>query len=109
MSDTIEKVKTEEEDTLKLTFKKPVKWEDHEYKEIDLSGLDNLTGRQLSEIYKEFGKLGVVAAVPTQNPDFAAIAASKATGMPVEFFRDLPGKELFKLTNIIFAYFFTED
>lgn len=109
MNTTEEKTISTEEESLVVEFNKPFKWEDKEYTSIDLSGLDQLSGRQLGEIYKEFGKLGVVAPIPTQNPDFAALTASKVTGLPIEFFKDLPGRELFRISNKVFGYFFTED
>lgn len=109
MSEKIDAIINEEENDLLVEFKKPFKWEDKEYKSVDLSPLDNMSGRQLSEIYKEYGKLGIAAAIPAQTPAFAALTASKATGLPVEFFHSLPARELFKISVSVSSYFFTED
>ena len=98
-----------EENELLLRFKKPFHWEDQDYTEVDLSGLENLNGRQLCEIHKKFDRLGIPSSFKENNPDFAVILAVEVTGMPEEFFFSLPAKTLNDLKNKVFSYFFTED
>lgn len=97
------------EKDMTVKFAKPVRWEDTDYKAVDLSQLESLTGRQLCEIHKKFDALGIASAIKEQSPQFAVIAASTVTHLPVEFFYELPAKELNKVKNKVFSYFFTED
>ena len=99
----------QEENDLRIVFKKPFRWEDNEYKEVDLSGLEDLTGGELCALHKQFDKLGIASALKEQSPSFAVLAASKVTGIPTEFFEALPAKELTKISRAVFSYFFTED
>jgi hypothetical protein len=92
-----------------VEFKKPFKWEDKEYKTIDLAGMEDLTGRQLCDIHKAFDALGIASALKEQSPEFACIVANTVTKIPVEFFKELPAKELNKVKNKVFTYFFSED
>ena len=103
-----ENIKTVENEYI-ITFRSPIKWEETEYKSIDLSGLENLNGSQLCEIHKRFDALGLAAALKEQSPEFAAIAANVVTGIPIEFFHFIPARELNKIKNKVFNYFFTED
>lgn len=99
----------EEENYLLITFGKPYDFEGEIYKEIDLSGLENIKGRQLTAIEKAFGKAGVVSTMPETTSTYAKIAASAATGLPAEFFEDLPGKEIRKIKTAVTRFFYDED
>ena len=54
--------KKEEEDELIVKFRKPYKFEDDTFTELDLHGLEDLTGRTLTAIEKAFNKTGVSSA-----------------------------------------------
>ena len=104
-----EEAETNKEQSLVVVFRKHFVFDDKEYTEIDLSGIKDLSGRQLCDIHREFNKSGAFAAVPQQSPEYAAITAHYATGKPIEFFMDLPARELTKITNRITGYFFDAD
>ena len=87
----------DEDNFLKITFSKPYNFEGEIFNGIDLSGLEDIKGRQLTAIEKAFGKAGVVSSMPETTSTYAKIAASAATGLPAEFFEDLPGKEVRKV------------
>ena len=80
----------DEDNFLKITFSKPYNFEGEIFNGIDLSGLEDIKGRQLTAIEKAFGKAGVVSSMPETTSTYAKIAASAATGLPAEFFEDLP-------------------
>lgn len=102
-------VQPEEENDLYLKFKRTFHWEDNDYEGVDLSGMETLTGDDLCQIHKQFDRLGIPATIKEQNPSFAAIVASRVTGLPDAFFSALPAKELNNIKNMVFAHFFTED
>lgn len=77
--------KKEEEDELIVKFRKPYKFEDDTFTELDLHGLEDLTGRTLTAIEKAFNKTGVSSFVPESTTTYAKIVATKVTGLPAEF------------------------
>lgn len=99
----------DEENYLKITFSKPYNFEGEVFKGVDLSGLEDIKGRQLTAIEKAFGKVGVVSSMPETTSTYAKIAAAAATGLPAEFFEDLPGKEIRKIKTAVTRFFYDED
>lgn len=99
----------DEENYLKITFSKPYNFEGEMFEGIDLSCLEDIKGRQLTAIEKAFGKAGVVSSMPETTSTYAKIAASAATGLPAEFFEDLPGKEVRKIKSAVTRFFYEED
>ena len=102
-------VVAEEENYLKITFGKPYDFEGEIFKGVDLSGLEDIKGRQLTAIEKAFGKAGIVSSMPETTSTYAKIAAAAATGLPAEFFEDLPGKEIRKIKTAVTRFFYDED
>jgi len=78
----------DEDNFLKITFSKPYNFEGEIFNGIDLSGLEDIKGRQLTAIEKAFGKAGVVSSMPETTSTYAKIAASAATGP-----QRLPGRQ----------------
>lgn len=102
-------VTEEEENYLKITFKKPYDFEGEMFEGIDLSGLEDIKGRQLTVIEKAYGKAGVVSSMPETTSTYAKIAAAAATGLPAEFFEDLPGKEIRRIKTAVTRFFYDEE
>ena len=99
----------DEDNFLKITFSKPYNFEGEIFNGIDLSGLEDIKGRQLTAIEKAFGKAGVVSSMPETTSTYAKIAASAATGLPAEFFEDLPGKEIRKIKTAVTRFFYEDE
>ena len=99
----------DEDNFLKITFSKPYNFEGEIFNGIDLSGLEDIKGRQLTAIEKAFGKAGVVSSMPETTSTYAKIAATAATGLPAEFFEDLPGKEVRKIKSAVTRFFYEEN
>lgn len=99
----------EEENQLLIIFNKPYNFEGEIFKEIDLSGLEDIRGRQLTAIEKAYGKAGVISSMPETTSTYAKIAAAAVTGLPAEFFEDLPGKEISKIKTAVTRFFYGED
>ena len=99
----------DEDNFLKITFSKPYNFEGEIFNGIDLSGLEDIKGRQLTAIEKAFGKAGVVSSMPETTSTYAKIVATKVTRLPAEFFEDLPGKEVRKIKSAVTRFFYEED
>lgn len=106
---TISQDENEANNEFVVVFRKPYSFEGKEYSEIDLSGIENMSGEQLCAAHRLFAKERGVALTPELDPCYAAIVGSLVTGKPIEFFYGLPAKELFQLKKVISGFFFGED
>lgn len=77
-----------------VKFKKPFTFEQKEYTELDMSGLDNLTVQDVIDAQKKMQDSGSVAAFGAfeSTTEFAMEMAVKATHKPVELFKLMPRK-----------------
>ncbi|MBP1924591.1 hypothetical protein J2Z76_000444 [Sedimentibacter acidaminivorans] len=93
---------------MKITFKKPYNFEGSEYKEVDLSNIENLTTRDLIEADKIFNSSGQIALMNEMTTGYSCIIASKVAKLPVEFFESLPIREGLKVKNLVMGFLNTE-
>lgn len=98
-----------QEDELIITFRKPFDFEGETFRELDLHGLEDLRGRDLTAIEKAFNKTGVSSFVPESTTTYAKIVATKVTGFPAEFFEDLPVGEIEKIKNAVVGFFYKDE
>lgn len=78
---------------LKIDFKEPYTFEGKTYDGIDLSPLEDMTGRDFIQIEKEVRQLGINNINPETTAEGAYTYAARAAGVPFEFFSKLPLKE----------------
>ena len=98
-----------QEDELIITFRKPFGFEGETFRELDLHGLEDLRGRDLTAIEKAFNKTGVSSFVPESTTTYAKIVATKVTGLPAEFFEGLPVGEIEKIKNAVVGFFYKDE
>jgi hypothetical protein len=89
-----------------IEFKKPYIFEDKEYAQVDLSGLEGLTAKDLIDAEKQFAAAGQVAAINEMNIGYICIVSAKASKLPVEFFENLPANEAIKVKNAVTGFFY---
>lgn len=94
---------------LLIIFDKPYNFDGDIFNELDLSGMEDINGRQLTAIEKAFCKTGVISTTPETTSTYAKIIATAVTGLPAEFFEDLPGKEIRKIKTAVTRFFYGED
>lgn len=104
-----EKEGQQEENQFLVVFKKPFEFEGAVYKDVDLSGLENLSARDMIAANKIMERSGTVNVIPEMSLEYACIISSKATGKPVEFFQSLPPKEALKIKNRVTNFLYGED
>jgi hypothetical protein len=92
-----------------VKFGKTYKFENQEYNEIDLVGIESLTGEDLESADREFIKSGQVATVNEMSIGYANIIAARVTGKPIEFFKHLPAPESIKVKNMVSGFFYEMD
>lgn len=99
----------DEENKYLIKFRKPFIWEDNTYTEIDLSGLEDMSAKDMIQAQRIMERSGSINVLPEMSLEYACIFASKAAKMPVEFFQALPPKEAIKVKNRITNFFYGED
>ena len=97
------------DDELIIKFRKPYVFDGETSTELDLHGLEDLRGRDLTAIEKAFNKTGVSSFVPESTTTYAKIVATKVTGLPAEFFEDLPVGEVEKIKNAVVGFFYKDE
>ena len=91
-----------------IKFKKPYKFEDKEYTELDLSGLDDLTASDMiaTNKYMQRTSGGGIDVMPEVSLEYACVLASKAAKLPIEFFTSLPPREAMRVKNRVMGFLF---
>lgn len=103
-------VKTEaEENPYLVVFKNPFTFEGIVYKDVDLSGLENLSAADMIAVNKIIERSGTVNVPPEMSLEYACLISARACGKPVEFFKALPPKEALKIKNRVTNFLYGED
>lgn len=98
-----------------LLFQKPYNFEGKEHLSIDLSGMEDLTGDDMTRIDRLYNRnrgtqdLGPAMMVPEVDRTYAMIVAAEVTRLPIEFFKGMPARETVRLRTMVSAYFFGSD
>ncbi|PAD69943.1 hypothetical protein CHH83_05925 [Bacillus sp. 7586-K] len=87
-----------------VEFKKPYKFENETYTEIELSGLENLSAEDLISADKIFASSGQFAMMNEMNLGYCLILASLATNKPTQFFEKLPAKDALKVKHTVMGF-----
>lgn len=88
---------------------KSIKFEEKTIKEVDLSGLENLTTKDLITVEKQYNMEGNISAQPEATVAYARLIAQKVSKLPLEFFDSLNGKNMIKIRNAVMGFFYEED
>jgi len=89
-----------------ITFQKTYKFEGQNYDGIDLSGIENISTKQLVEVDKLFYATGNMAPTSEMSLAYACIVASKVSNKPLEFFTGLSGKEGIKVKTAVVNFLY---
>lgn len=90
-----------------IKLSKKYKFEGKIIEEIDLSGIENVSGetaQRIAELYRKNTKN--VSATPEFTPEYAMATASIITGLPVEFFKHINFKDITKMKNRIVNFLY---
>ena len=80
-----------------MKFEKPYVYDGKEYREIDLSGVADITSMNESEAENRLVRAGFTITEVTSLYLYSCIIASMVTGQPEDFFTGLPFEEVLKL------------
>lgn len=99
----------DEDAELYVRFRRPFVFEDETYEGVDLSGLEDLSARDMIATQRVMERSGSINVIPEMSLEYACIFVSKATKLPVEFFQSLPPREAVKVKNRVTSFFYGED
>jgi hypothetical protein len=92
-----------------ITFKKPYNFEGTEYKDVDLSALEDLKTKDLIQADTTFVSTGNAAVMNEMSIGYNCLLASKATDKPIEFFENLPCGEGIKVKTIVQGFLYSVE
>lgn len=95
-----------DDESMYVKFGKPYNFEGDMYDGIDLSGLYNLTMRNLNNIEKKFYRLAVTSFNPENTITYSMLVAQEASGLPIEFFEQLPAKDMIIIKRYVVNFLF---
>ena len=99
-----------EESSMIVKFKKPYHFEGKEYTELDLSGMEDMTGADMIAVNKIMQRTSAgIDVMPEVSVEYAFHFAARAAKLPVEFFTNLPPKESIKVKNRVMGFLFGSD
>nr|DAF27399.1 MAG TPA: tail assembly chaperone protein [Caudoviricetes sp.] len=109
LKNNVEVIDSEVIDMYTLSFKKPYLFEGQEYSLVNLSGLKDITARDMIEGQKHLAKSGEFTATPELSLEYICFIAARVSGLPIEFFKGLPARYALALKNKIMGFFYGED
>lgn len=92
-----------------VVFDKPYRFEGTEYTELDMSGLENIRAIDMIDANRALCGTGDYFAVPEMQMGYALVIAARATGMPIEFFYNMPPKAAMKVKGKVVSFFYGRD
>lgn len=99
----------QEENENYIKFAKPYVFEDETYDGVDLSGIEDLSARDMITVQRKLDRTGAVSALPEMSMEYALMFASMGSKLPVEFFEGLPPREAMKVKNRVTLFFYGAD
>ena len=93
-----------------IVFKKPYVFERVEYKEIDLSCMEDLQASDMIAVNKLIRRTSAgIDVMPEVSLEYACNIAAKATQKPIEFFLQLPPREAMRVKNKVLGFLFGSE
>ncbi|MCI2105403.1 MAG: phage tail assembly protein [Intestinimonas sp.] len=110
-AETGEDNQEEQEISLVLKFRKPYLFDSREYTEVDLSGLEDATAKDLEAVGRIMEKKvkGTNPATMEMTMDYTQLLANRITGLPLEFFKNLPAREAMTLKTTVVGFLYGGD
>ncbi len=102
-----EKVAEENDNIVKFT--RTYNFEGEEIKEVDMSGMEDLTANDMIQANKQMSSSGNISIIPEMDLQYALTIAASATGKPIEFYKALKPRDAIKIKNKVTSFFFGEE
>lgn len=97
------------DDDMILKLSRPYAFEEETIEELDFSGFDDISTKDMIEASDVLTRAGRVVAMPEMDLQYCLYLAAFATGKPHEFFDQLKARDAVKVKNKIRNCFFVEE
>lgn len=94
------------ENVLKMTLSQPYKYDGEEIKELDLSGLLDLTARDLVEIDREMMRRGFSGARNELTRQYAMLVAAKIANKPYDYCDRMNARDSIRLKEYLVTFLY---
>lgn len=87
-----------------VKFSKPFSFDGESFTQVDVSGIENLTGQDLDDAENMLLRVNKPSMLPEMSMTYLFFLASKATGKPQEFFFQLPAQDSLKVKRTVTSF-----
>lgn len=91
---------------LKMELDEPFVYDGVTVKEIDLSGIFDLTGMDMCELDREAARLGYSLQHPEMTRQYAMLVAAKVNNKPNDFCQRMKARDSMRLRAMVTAFFY---
>ncbi len=99
----------ENEDDMVIRLKKPINFEGESYDKIDLNGLNEIKASDMVSINRRLSRNGNAEANQEFSLEYALNMANLATGLPLEFFNELPPYAAMAVKSRVTSFLFRPE
>lgn len=96
-------------DSWVIPLKKPIKFEGETYDRIDLTGLHNIKAADMVAINRRMTRSGNVSSSQELTLEYALNMANLATGLPLEFFDQLPPYAAMAIKESVIVFLYRQE
>ncbi len=108
-AENITKEERTEKNNLVIKLNMPVKFEGEQHDKIDLTGLNNIRAKDMIDINRRMTRSGNTDSTPELSLEYALNMANLATGMPLEFFEQLPPYAALAVRGRVTSFLFSQE
>lgn len=96
-------------ESLVVALSKTYDFEGEKIREIDFSGLEDITAKSMIKANKVLANSGDIQVLPESSLHYALVIASESTGYPFEFYEKLKPVDAMKIKNTVTSFFYGEE
>lgn len=104
--ETTEKREKDNEYIIKL--RNPITFEGKQYDQIDISGLEKINAGDMVSVSRRLSRNGNIDVTPEMSLEYALNIANLATGLPLEFFEQLPPYVALAIKGRVTSFFYRQ-
>lgn len=105
----VDNVLKDRDDELVITLKKPVHFEGESYESIDLTGLHNVRASDMVAVNRRLTRNGNATATQELTLEYALNMANIVTGLPLEFFDQLPPYAAMAVKSCVINFLYGQE
>ena len=92
-----------------IEFGSPVTFEETQYKEIDLTCLENIRAADMIAVNRKLASEGNVDFLQEKSLEYALNLAARASSLPIEFFEQLKPGPAIKVKRCVSSFLYGQE